>query len=377
MTANKQLDSQKVSQEFAFRFILAFWLLLGLIDLLKNVVGTLNAGRAVAWADTLQFVTLYSGVWIVLSYPIYRLFQRTCGKSWLARLATQAGGSLLFGCVHTLLLSCSYSLLVYLSGSFETSFIEFYLPRIFGRFFPVWLNSALAYWVVVIILFAFDYYEQFRRQSTLALQLESELSQAQLQALRMQVQPHFLFNAHNTIAMLIRRKQYDQAVNMISGLSDLLRTTLTRENHQFITVDEEVAIINKYLAIEKARFEDTLSVAIDVASEVGDALVPNLILQPLVENAIKHGVARALAGAALRISAKKRDGKLVLGIHNSGPGLTESGASTRPGGIGLQNVRNRLQKLFGDEHRLSLANTDGGVLAQMEIPFLTGEQGGE
>ncbi len=377
MTSTKQIDSPKVSQDFAFRFILAFWLLLGLIDLLKNVVGALNAGRTVAWADALQFVALYSGVWIALSYPIYRLFQRTCGKPWLAKVAAQAGGSLLFGCAHTLLLSCAYSLLVYLSGSFETSFIEFYLPRISARFFPVWLNSALAYWVVVIILFAFDYYEQFRRQSTLALQLESELSQAQLQALRMQVQPHFLFNAHNTIAMLIRRKKYDQAVNMISGLSDLLRTTLTREHHQFVTVDEEVAIINKYLAIEKVRFEDTLTVSVEVASDVSDAQVPNLILQPLVENAIKHGVARALDGACIRIFAKKCDGMLVLGIHNTGPGLAESRDSVRTGGIGLQNVRSRLQKLFGNEQRLSLANADGGVLAQLEIPFLIGRQDGE
>ncbi len=363
-----QPKATSILRHFAFRFMIGFWLLLGLIDLLKSFIYTANAGIDFDWGSSLQFVSFYCLAWFLLSFPIYELFQRTAHLNWQQRALLHSIASIIFGGLHVLITSFSFFLCDTLM-SHHVDFWEAYFAVLTGRMMPAWLDRSLTYWMVAIILLAFDYYEKFRKQTTLALQLESELSQAQLQALRMQVQPHFLFNAHNTIAMLIRGGKHTAAVDMLSGLSDMLRTALTQENDQFITLKHEIHLIEKYLNIEKARFEERLSVHVEVDQETSSALVPSLILQPLVENAIKHGVAREMNKAEIRISATRNKGELVIVIYNSGPALPADWSLEDSKGIGLQNVRRRLQTLYPETSNLELINAPGGVEARIHIPY--------
>ncbi len=355
--------------DFAFRFMLGFWVLLGLLDLLKNWVAASNAGRPFDWPWSLAFVALYSLAWGLISPAIYVAFKALLSASWAKRFVMHGFLSVTFGGLHILLLSICFSFLNYVANDINSTFWSYYQGRTSGRFYPGWLDSAISYCMVVIILLGFDYYERFRHQATLALQLESQLSQAQLQTLRMQIQPHFLFNAHNTIAMLVRRGRHNAAVDMISGLSDMLRTSLTRESQQLIPLHEEVDLAEKYLNIERARFEDRLSVDIEVQPTIRDALVPNLILQPLIENAIKHGIGRALSGGSLKISARATGNRLHLQVWNSGPHLPEDWRIERCEGIGLRNVTQRLEKLYGNECCFELTNCENGVAAEVYIPL--------
>lgn len=369
--------SQTISKKnqripFAFRFMLGFWLLLGFLDLLKNWVAALNSGRVFDWSQGLAFILLYSFAWILLSYPIYQLFDRTRGKAWLQRIILQIPSSIIFGVLHVAIVSVVFSYFIYQQQLVQAGFEGFfatYIDRIESRFVPQALNSAIAYWVVVIILFAFNYYEEYRKQSVLALRLESQLAQTHLQALRMQVQPHFLFNAHNTISMLIRTKKHESAIEMISGLSDLLRTTLTRSHDQLIPLHAEMDLVRQYLVIEQARFEDTLKTSIEVSAETSNALVPNMILQPIVENAFKHGISSSLGESEICITGNLNSDKLVLTVYNSGPSLPEPWNLPQHRKIGVSNVMSRLEQLYPGEHQFSIENKSDGVEVRIEIPY--------
>ncbi len=374
--------SQTISKKnqrmpFAFRFMLGFWLLLGFLDLLKNWVAALNSGRVFDWSQGLAFILIYSFAWILLSYPIYQLFDRTRENSWLQRAALQLPSSIIFGVLHVAIVSVAFSYFIYQQQLVQAGFSGFFatcIDRIESRFVPQALNSAIAYWVVIIILFAFNYYEEYRKQSVLALKLESQLAQTHLQALRMQVQPHFLFNAHNTISMLIRTKKYESAIEMISGLSDLLRTTLTRSHDQLIPLHAEMDLVRQYLVIEQARFEDTLKTSIEMSAETSNALVPNMILQPIVENAFKHGISSNLGESEICITGNLDSDKLVLTVYNSGPSLPEPWDLLQHRKIGVSNVMSRLEQLYPGEHQFSLANKSDGVEVRIEIPYREKEQ---
>ncbi len=354
---------------FALGFMIAFWLLLGLVDLLKNYVEITSYGRDFDWLFSTKFVITYSTAWILLSLPIYKTFRLVNRRSWPQKLALHLFLSLLFGCLHSMIVSLFFSFVVYDSGINTQPFWEFYAGRISQRILPSTVNSALAYWVVIIILFAFDYYQKYQKQALVALQLESQLTRAKLQTLKMQLQPHFLFNAHNTISMLVRTKKFEQAVNMISGLSDLLRTSLTRADTQLIPLHEELDLLKKYLAIEQARFEDRLSVHFEIDAGVVNAIVPNLILQPIVENAFKHGISRQLENAEIEIAVYREQQQLIMRVYNSGPPLAKENPRQNNTGIGLANTRNRLKQLYQDNFLLSIQNRKDGVEVEIKIPF--------
>lgn len=362
-----QQDKQKLP--FAAIFLAGFWPLLGVLDLVKNWVAARYACRDFDWAFSLTFVSEYAGVWLLLSYSIYRCFIRFEDWPWHRQISVQFFCSVVFGFLHTFLLSLLFSYYLYDVSTAGGGFWEYYSLRAQSRFFPSMLNSTITYWVALILLSAFYYYEKYREQSIRALRLEAELTNSHLQALRMQVQPHFLFNAHNTIAMLIRNGQSQPAVDMISGLSDLLRTTLTRSNRQLIPLQEELDLLKKYLAIEKTRFEDRLNVAINVSGGVENALVPNLILQPIIENAFKHGIAKYMGDCDIQIDCQKHDQLLRISIFNSGPLLPENWDLQNNSGIGLSNVIERLHELYGESYRFDIINAETGVVVKLEFPF--------
>jgi len=349
--------------------MLGFWVFLGLLDLIKNWANTVYTGREFSLITVLPFISCYIISWFIISYPIYGLFKKTLQLSWLKRALVQFPASLLFSAMHTFILCWLFSSYIYLGQSIPQDYLVFMIDRLTTRFVPPWIDSTASYWMVLVILFALSYYEKSRQQSLLAAELETQLGQAELQALRMQVQPHFLFNANNTVAMLIRTGQYDQAVEMISGLSDLLRTTLTREHEQYISLKEELELTSKYLAIEQIRFHDRLTCSVESAAATDNALVPSLILQPLVENAFKHGIAFCIREAKIEIEALRSNNKLLLSVYNSGPAFPEDGSKNLHSGIGLRNVRERLQKLYPGKHNVRIDNKEQGVKVELEIPF--------
>jgi LytS/YehU family sensor histidine kinase len=200
-------------------------------------------------------------------------------------------------------------------------------------------------------------------------QLSEQLAQAQLNALRRQIEPHFLFNALNAISGLIREGRSDAAADMIAALSDFLRRTLAGSSRQEVRLIDEMEFVQSYLVIQQARFADRLRVDIDVPGDLENASVPNLILQPLVENAVKHGIAKRKDGGAIRITAAAHGNLLLLSVSNDGP-ILPVGRGEGNRGIGISNVRSRLRGLYGNDSALDMRDRiEGGVEVSMSMPL--------
>ena len=192
----------------------------------------------------------------------------------------------------------------------------------------------------------------------------------------MQLQPHFLFNTLNAVTTLMHR-DVDAAERMLVRLSDLLRLTIEKIGVHDVSLGEEVEFLRSYLEIEETRFRERLSVSIDVASDIMDARVPHLILQPLVENSLRHGVEKRSASTRIEVRAVRGNGNLVLTVSDEGPGLPDGFDPDKSGGMGLSNVRERLERLYGPEHALLLRNRPGGgVVATLSLPYTPHRAGG-
>ena len=217
------------------------------------------------------------------------------------------------------------------------------------------LTYVVLYATILLVSHTLDSREQLALQQTETARLNEQLSKAQLNSLRNQIEPHFLFNTLNAIAGLVREKRNDAAVNMIAGLSDFLRRVLEDSNRHEVPLEEELDFALKYLDIQKVRFGERLRVSVSVPTELLPAPVPSLILQPMVENAIKHGIAHRVQGGAIQITALRSNGRLTLSVYNDGPKLPDGGDKTRSG-IGISNVRTRLQSLYGTAFDLTMRN---------------------
>ena len=237
-----------------------------------------------------------------------------------------------------------------------------------------WLRDlpfcALFLALVLGIRSAINYYQQFRERELRASQLETQLAQAQLQMLKMQLHPHFLFNTLNGITGLVRDNDNAAAVQMLVGLSDLLRQTLENAGKHEVRLSEELAWIELYLKLQQIRFSDRLKVSIEAAPDTLDALVPNLITQPLVENAIRHGVGPRAAPGSISLSTRRMDGRLELRVRDDGLGLPRGWRLTDSKGVGLLNTEARLRQLYGGSFVLQVQNREeGGVEAALTIPL--------
>jgi two-component system, LytTR family, sensor kinase len=230
-------------------------------------------------------------------------------------------------------------------------------------------SSLPTYFVILFGYYTFDYYSKYRDRELRASQLEARLSLAQLQALKMQLNPHFLFNTLHTISSLMYTDTA-AADAMMSRLSELLRLTLDKEGAQEVTLREEIDILERYLDIERVRFEERLRVTMNVEPAALEGRLPNFSLQPIVENAIRHGIAARPEGGRLDISATRGERMLEIRLRDDGPGLTP--ASSRREGIGVANTRARLAQLYGADHRFEMVNAPGGgLLVTIAVPFHT------
>lgn len=237
-------------------------------------------------------------------------------------------------------------------------------------------GNIVTYWAILGIQYAFRYYRRYQEREQQALRLElhaaelkTQLANAHLNALKMQLQPHFLFNTLNAIMVLVRQQKGRQAEEMLARLSDLLRCVLEDVEAQEVPLRRELEYLQLYLSIEQVRFQDRLSVEISADPSILDAAVPQMGLQPIVENAVRHGIGRSSAAGKIRVSATRVDGTLELRVQDDGPGLLPPElAQSR--GIGLANTRLRLHQLYGEAARLSLENSaQGGAVATMVIPY--------
>jgi sensor histidine kinase YesM len=226
----------------------------------------------------------------------------------------------------------------------------------------------LIYGMICLMSHAFNYYTSYRKGELKASQLHTQLVQAQLEALKMQVQPHFLFNTLHSISALLS-KDTDGARKMITRLGDFLRLTLENSGSMEVTLQQELEFLNGYLEIERIRFQDRLTTDIHVDPEVLDVRVPNLILQPIVENAMRHAIANSTSGR-VEINAMPRNGVVRIEVKDNGPGIVDYSLEARRGkGLGLANTQARLVGLYGSAARFELNNDPaGGLVVTLEIP---------
>ena len=236
------------------------------------------------------------------------------------------------------------------------------------KFYSGLLASFILYSAIVLVRHVLDSRARLAMQQAETARLNEQLVKAQLSALRRQIEPHFLFNTLNSIAGLVREKRNDAAVRMIVELSDFMRRLLDDSSRQEVPLAEELEFTQKYLEIQKVRLVERLQCSVNVPSELLTAQVPLLILQPMVENAIKHGIAKRDQGGAVRILASRSNGMLTLSVYNDGPGLSAA-AEKLHSGIGISNMRTRLQSLYGDAFELNMHNQDRGVEVSVSMPF--------
>jgi two-component system LytT family sensor kinase len=240
-----------------------------------------------------------------------------------------------------------------------------------------YLESFTTGWIPMLawstLYFLIKYYQIFQEVQKSALKSAAMAHEAQLKMLRYQLNPHFLFNTLNAISTLILEKQTEPANRMVTRLSSFLRYSLDNDPMQKITLDQELVALKLYLDIEKVRFEERLSLELDIGDEAAQALIPSLLLQPLVENAIKHGIARAEEGGHLKVAAKVFAGDLLLELSDDGPGVElVDGLIPNANGVGLRNTRERLVELYGNQHSFRLSETSPhGLTVNMRIPFET------
>lgn len=228
------------------------------------------------------------------------------------------------------------------------------------------------YLLTMAVASAYVYYQQFREAQVQNLRLETQLMTAQVQALRMQLHPHFFFNTLNSISSLL---QVDPkaADRMVTQLGDLWRITVAHADVPMVSLDEELQFLRSYLAIEQVRFQDRLTVTFDASPNVQQATVPNLILQPLVENAIHHGISKRIAPGWIRVEASHENDTLVLRVCDSGPGIPLALVGDDllfEAGIGLSNTRARLHQLYGEDGQITMQNLEaGGCCATLRFPY--------
>jgi two-component system LytT family sensor kinase len=348
-------------------WIASIWLGIALFSAVQEVLVMRVEGKYHSWARLFAVPLLSWLVWALATPLVLRLGQLYPPvrfrpiSTWLIHVGT-----------------CG--ILGLISAAWEGLLEELLNPMLKspppGPFRALWLdtlyNEVLLYLALYAALLAISYImeskEQFIRQQIETARLNEQFSKAQLDALRRQIEPHFLFNALHAIAGLVREKRNDAAVTMIAGLSEFLRKVVDTSDRHEVPLGEEVQFLQKYLEIQKVRFAERLQLSVDVPEELFTAQVPSLILQPIVENSIKHGIAKEDRGGWIRVTASRSDGRLTLRVYNDGPGLHTNWQDSKSG-IGIANLRNRLRAMFGDTFEVSLRNHDAGVEVLISVPF--------
>ena len=344
------------------------WLAVGVISATQVVVGMAALGRQLNWVS-LFFTTAAAWlIWVVATPVILSLSRRfPLGRAgdW-RNLPVHLAAALAISFVR-----------IAWAGALEWAINPLALPHPTYRamfltmVYMQFHTGLIIYGATVAIDNIIDSIRSLARSEAESARLAGELSKAQLEALRRQMEPHFLFNTLNGISGLVREKQNDAAVEMIAGLSCLLRRVLEDSGRQLVPLAEEVSFLESYIDLQSMRLGDRLKVTLDIPIELYAALVPQLLLQPLVENAIVHGIGKLVEGGQIRVTARESKGTLSIYLYNDGPALSLKNAGERIG-VGLSNTRGRLVSLYGAESSVELRNWDeSGVEATIKVPYRT------
>ena len=349
--------------------IFGFWTGIGLFFTTEMVISYTSRGNEADWGSSLVYQMGRWYAWGLLTPLMLGLAHRyRIERPWRRGVLIHLGLGVLIAPVQVMLSQVLRFGTFLLLGDVTLEQVAEQLPNMPILILTGSFDSIITYWIILGLYHTFDYYRKNRERELQTSQLEGQLAQAQLKALKMQLHPHFLFNTLHSISALVHADP-EAAERMIARLSDLLRLTLDNEGTQEVSLKQELAFLEQYLEIERTRFPDRLSVEMDIDPEALDACVPNLILQPLVENAIRHGIAPRPEAGFIRIQAVRENGMLRLQVRDDGPGLTNSQSGLREG-VGLTNTRQRLTQLYGTAHRFEFANAPGGGLeVNLELPF--------
>ena len=353
------------------------WTLFGVFFALQNYVNAVYFGQKLPLGSTFVVWLICGYAWMFLTPLVIFLSERfliSRDQIWRNLAVHFFAGS----AISLLQLSVFIFVRQWLLGNPQKpfSFLADFQRLFIGEFHI----NMLIYWIVVGIshlrVINRRYLERERETARLALetaQLETKLAEARLDALKMQLHPHFLFNTLNSISVLMRDDR-EAANRMLVRLSELLRIALRSEGAQEVSLKDELEFLRGYLEIEQVRFQDRLQVAFDVEKETLDAQVPNLILQPLVENAIRHGIAPRAEAGLIQIQARRENGFVEISVSDNGAGLGDKSKTSE--GIGLKNTRERLEKLYGEEQKFEITSGagDAGLKVRIKIPYHKNEQ---
>jgi len=320
-------------------------------------------------ADSLLFwpVAYFTSLWILGPLTLYH-FRSSLSHGKKGLLIRHLLGAVLFGLFHLVL---SFFLIVVLERFFR-------LPEHYSLSgFPLFLKDSwwyitdgLLWYLGYAAAFTLVYlYQKLLSEREKTAQAQVEAYQSQMHTLRSELSPHFLYNAMNSIAMKVRLKENKEAVSMIAALNDLLRVVLSKKQEKMVTLAEEINILSKYICIEKIRFGEKVSIQQEFPENLYDAMVPQLLLQPIVENAFKHGIRDNLSKQEISISAHAEGNWLIFIIFNSAENPHRIVTPVESNGIGISNVLERLKRIYGTEFRFKTERTDQSISFKISIPF--------
>jgi len=356
-----------------FALSLAVWTVVGVVFMGQDVTRRLFYNDPALWRETgfwtirvvLSAALTLVILWLSTIFPLEK-------HVWVRRTALHVLFSLCFGFIRTALEAIAYS---HVSAGWGSTYewtqdlrYAFAVLLIFGLH-----QAVIAYWFILIVHTAVRYYEQFQERAAAALRLElnaselrAQLTQAQLGALKMQLQPHFLFNTLNATMGMVRAGEVRQAERTLSRFSDLLRAVLDDIDTQEVTLERELTYVRLYLSIEQMRFADRLNVVIEADPDVLDAAVPHMGLQPIVENAIRHGIGCRVAGGSIEVNATRVGSRLHISVQDSGTSPRTHSATGR--GLGLSNLRARLRELYGENGELRIECSENRAAVELILP---------
>lgn len=343
----------------------AVWAVIGLVLSVEVYFSVRVSMPGVGFSEVVAAQYLRATIWALLT-PLVLWLRRAVPLSsgrWLGGVSFHLGLSVLIMLVYYL---GRVWVLFWQSGGMNSDFWDVARRSFFGSN----MIDVLLYWAVLGTGYTFEIYRKYKNEQIRGAELESRLVQSELSALKQQLHPHFLFNTMNTIAVLVREGRNHEAVQLLARLSGLLRTTLDSSGVEEITLRQEMEFNERYVEIQKMRFADRLTVVTDISAEALEARVPNLMLQPLVENAIQHGVSPKRGPGRVKIVGRVEADQLRVEVSDDGVGIDNGKINRAREGIGLSNTRERLNHLYGASCQLVLrSEPDLGTTVSIVLPY--------
>jgi two-component system LytT family sensor kinase len=362
-------DRSRTATPIRFRAILVIATGLALFSTIMAWQLSRAEGRPPAYAELALLNGFYWYAWALLAPPIIWVASRVRieRQTWYRTVVIHLLAGMAFAELHIIVQEAfRRGLAIYFGRTIATPF----LWRLKAAMIQYMDWEMMTYWAIIGLTFAATYYREAQDRAVAAAKLETKLVETQLQTLQSQLHPHFLFNTLHAISALMH-SNVDQADRMLSRLAALLRMTLDNVGQQEVTLKEELDFLERYLEIEQTRFRDRLTVKFDVQPEALDALVPWMLLQPLVENSIKHGISPKPGPGTIEVLAHGEHNRLVLEVRDDGVGLSQDALTALQSGIGLSTTRARLHHLFGRDYQFEFHRQPQGLTVKVVVPWRT------